>query len=222
MERRTWTIGESVAVRAGVRDPDTGSDISGWQGRISAIRADEELILTIQWDSLTLKSMPTILIAWSEEEGLVWSEMNLPAADMVPAAARDTEDEVTATIAEIAAQTSWLYLGGEQGQRIQQIVNRAEDDDDYSILRIWHAYLEEHLVVPFAATVAEYQCGPVRQGDRVGVMGVTGLDESYGTIVGVKHKHGVYELPLSDLKATEADAQTRQLVDDYAVWFANR
>ncbi len=28
--------------------------------------------------------------------------------------------------------------------------------------------------------------------------------------------------PLCDLKATEADAETRQLVEDYAVWFANR
>jgi hypothetical protein len=27
---------------------------------------------------------------------------------------------------------------------------------------------------------------------------------------------------LCDLKATEADAETRQLVEDYAVWFANR
>jgi len=30
------------------------------------------------------------------------------------------------------------------------------------------------------------------------------------------------ELPLCDLKATEADAETRQLVEDYAVWFAIR
>lgn len=103
MENRNWTIGESVAVKPGVTDPDTGSDIGGWQGRISAIIAGEALILTIQWDSLTLKSMPVALI-----------------------------------------------------------------------------------------------------------------------IVAVKHKHGVYELPLCDLKAPNADTEIQQLVDDYAVWFANR
>ena len=51
---------------------------------------------------------------------------------------------------------------------------------------------------------------------------ITFLDETYGTIVAVKHKHGVNELPLCDLKATEAGTETRQLVEDYAVWFANR
>jgi hypothetical protein len=30
------------------------------------------------------------------------------------------------------------------------------------------------------------------------------------------------ELPLCDLEATEEHAETRQLVEDYAVWFANR
>ncbi len=64
--------------------------------------------------------------------------------------------------------------------------------------------------------------GPVRQGALVSVLAITFLDETYGTIVAVKHKHGVNELPLCDLKATEADTETRQLVEDYAVWFANR
>ena len=35
-------------------------------------------------------------------------------------------------------------------------------------------------------------------------------------------KDGMYELPLCDLKATDADVEIRQLVEDYAVWFANR
>jgi hypothetical protein len=90
------------------------------------------------------------------------------------------------------------------------------------VFQAWHAYLEEYLVFPFAATVEEYQRGPVRQGARVSVLAITFLDETYGTIVAVKHKHGVNELPLCDLKATEADTETRQLVEDYAVWFANR
>ena len=78
------------------------------------------------------------------------------------------------------------------------------------------------MVFPFAARVEEYQRGPVHQGARVTVLAVTFLDETYGTIVAVKHKNGVNELPLCDLKATEAAVETRQLVEDYAVWFANR
>jgi hypothetical protein len=129
---------------------------------------------------------------------------------------------VTAATAELESQTSWLYLGGEQGKRIQAIVNRAAGHNELAVFRAWHAYLEGHLIFPFAATVVEYQRGPVRQGARVTVLAVTFLDETYGTIVAVKHKNGVNELPLCDLKATEADAGTRQLVEDYDVWFANR
>ena len=221
MKSRNWAIGESVVVKPGVSDPDTGRDIGGWQGRISAI-LDEAEILTIQWDSLTLKSISQAHIAWCEEEGLSWSEMNLLLDEVEPVAPRDSEDDVVAAIAELESQSSWLYLGEEQGQRIQAIVNRAQGHGEFAVFRTWHAYLEEHLVFPFAATVQEYQRGPVRQGARVTVLATTFLDETYGTIVAVKHKNGLNDLPLCDLMATEADAETRQLVEDYAVWFANR
>ena len=151
--------------------------------------------------------------------------MNLSPEEVEPVAARDTVDDVAAALKELESQTSWLYLGGEQGKRIQAIVNRAAGQaghKELAVFRAWHAHLEEHLVFPFAATVVEYQRGPVRQGARVTVLAITFLDETYGTIVAVKHKNGVNELPLCDLKTTEADAETRQLVEDYAVWFANR
>jgi hypothetical protein len=148
--------------------------------------------------------------------------MNLSFDDVELAEARDTRDDVAATTAQIESQTNWLYLGGEQGERIQAIVNRAEGDNEFAVFRSWHAYLEEHLVFPFTARVEEYQRGPVRQGARVTVLAITFLDGTSGTMVAVKHKNGVNDLPLCDLKATEAAVETRQLVEDYAVWFANR
>ena len=62
MESRNWVIGKSVVVKSGVADPDTGNDIGGWQGRISATFEEEET-LTIQWDSVTLKKIP-VLATW--------------------------------------------------------------------------------------------------------------------------------------------------------------
>src|SRR5436853_1381419 len=120
--------------------------------------------------------------------------MNLSVDEVEPAAARDTEDDVAAALKELESQTSWLYLGGEQGKRIQAIVNRAAGHNELAVFRAWHAHLEEHLVFPFAAKVEEYQRGPVRQGARVTVLAITFLDETYGTIVAVKHKNGVNEL----------------------------
>ena len=33
----TYRVGDCVRVKAGVKDPDWGKDIGGWQGRISGI-----------------------------------------------------------------------------------------------------------------------------------------------------------------------------------------
>ena len=72
------------------------------------------------------------------------------------------------------------------------------------------------------AIVAEYQSGSIRGGDEVTVIGISELEDLYGTLVHVKHKREIYTVPLCDLKAPDMDTQTEQLVDDYAVWFANR
>jgi hypothetical protein len=166
--------------------------------------------------------MPSTHIAWCEEEGLSWSEMNLGKEDLEPAESRDTEENVATTIAEIESRTSWLHLG-EQGKRIQEIVNRAKDNKESLIFEIWHAYLKERLTFPFAARVEEYQYGPVPQGAQIMVLTITSLNDPFGTMVSVRYKGQVYQLPLADLKATKAaNAKIRQLLQDYAVWYTNR
>jgi hypothetical protein len=220
MESNNWAIGDSLVVKPGVTDPATGIALSGWQGRLIALE-DAGDRLSIQWDSLTLKSMPPAYIVECEEWGVPWSAMRLSAHDVLLTAARDSEEDVTATMAALETQYSWLSLG-EQGRRIQQIVNRAEAHDLLTSFRTWHAYLEEHLVVPFVATVVADQRGPVHLGDQVTVTGILFLDETWGTIVKVRQKRRVYHLPLCDLRATNGTAESQQLIQDYAVWFTRR
>jgi len=207
-------------VKPGVTDSATGIALSGWQGRLIALE-DEGDRLSIQWDSPTLKSMPPAYIVECEEWGVPWSAMRLSAHDVLPTAARDSEEDVTAAIAALETQYCWLSLG-EQGRRIRQIVNRAEAHDLFASFRTWHAYLEEHLVVPFVATVVAEQRGPVHQGDQVTVTGIIFLDETWGTIARVRVKRRVYHLPSCDLQATHGTAENRQLIHDYAVWFTHR
>src|SRR5690348_14737554 len=127
MESSYWAIGDSLMVKPGITERATGSSLSGWQGRLIAL-SEKGDTLTIQWDSLTLKSIPHTYIARCEEWGVSWSTMRLAAQDMLPAAARDREEDVRAAIAALETHYSWLSLG-EQGRRIQQIVNRAEAHD---------------------------------------------------------------------------------------------
>jgi hypothetical protein len=220
MESDQWAIGDAVVVNPGVKDPDTGDAIGGWQGRISAIQAEELPILTIQWDSVTLKSLPAAFIEYSVEKGLSWTEMNLEPQEVTHTRARDTVAEVAATIAAIEPSYRWRWIGGEQGKRIQQIVNQAQGTEPLAVSKAWQTYLEEHLRVPFAAT-AGARHGPVRSGDTVNVLGVSFWDESYGTLVAVKHPEGVYELPLRELDPVGAEEATQELVDDYQRWSAN-
>lgn len=89
-------MGESVAVKHGVQDPDFGDDISGWQGRVMEIEEHppEPPMVTIQWDSLTLRNMPRISIERAEKQGLDWSEVNLYATELEGATARDSLEKV--------------------------------------------------------------------------------------------------------------------------------
>jgi len=100
-------------------------------------------------------------------------------------------------------------------------VNRAQEHDLFTSFSTWHAYLEEHLVVPFMVTVVEAQRGPVQQGEQVKVTRISMLDETVGTVVRVRLKRRVYHLPLCELRAMDATAEIQQLIYDYAVWFTH-
>ena len=59
MGKQAWTIGESVVVKPGVSDPDTGRDSGGWQGRISNL-LEKEVTVVIPVDHHTLEKMPLV------------------------------------------------------------------------------------------------------------------------------------------------------------------
>lgn len=219
-----FRVGDSVAVKRGVKDPDTGGDISGWQGRVSEFGADEDDSPTIgiAWDSITLKKMPHALIARSEDEGWDWRTMYLALADVVPATARDTEEEVEEALEELESQTAWLFLGKE-GARIQAVLNGIDLDDELSQIEAWEAHLEQKLKFPFEAEIKEGDHYRVaRVGDRVQVTGLCEADDLYGVQVNAHRGRENCVLPLCDLEATDKRSANYQPLRDYVVWFANR
>src|SRR5574341_1713177 len=92
-KKHNLKVGDSVVVKPGVKDPDTGGDIGGWQGRITEFH-DEAGTVVIKWDSITLKSMPFSMIEYCEKEGLDWQAMGIGLDDIEPATARDSERDV--------------------------------------------------------------------------------------------------------------------------------
>ena len=123
-DQRNLKEGDSVIVKPSVKDPDTDTNISGWQGRIPDISEDDgETIVSILWESATLKKTPRSMIEYCEDEGLDWREMRLGVSDVKPASPRDAEEDVEEAIEEIESQTAWLFLG-EEGKRIQKVLGR--------------------------------------------------------------------------------------------------
>ncbi len=166
-----FKIGNSVKVKPGVKDPDLEADISGWQGRISAVQDDG--IVCIDWDSITLKEMPASVIKKCEQEGWGWDQIYLEVSEIELTKARDTEKDVKNIIYKIQGENAWIHLG-EEGERIQSVLAGIAPEDDWNSFKAWEKYLKKKLSFPFKATVEEFQeRGPIKAGDEV-----DGVDET--------------------------------------------
>lgn len=225
---KDFKVGDSVVAKPGTEDPDIGGDISGWQGRITEIQQCENAearTILIEWDSITLRSMPESVIIHCERKGLDWTEMSLFEHEVMPATARDTEQDVIEARSEIHEQYVWIGMGDDeaQGRRIQAIVNSAHNDGVMTILEAWDSHLQINLTLPFKAEVYESQDrGSFRVGDEMKVLSLSELDEFYGLIVQARVKRRKIHFPLCDLEVSDKNSPNHPLVADYRFWFANR
>jgi len=214
-------MGDSVIVKSSVQDPNFDISLGSWQGRISEVLEDGKLVC-IDWDSLTLRDIPDLMIAKCEEDGLAWSQMYLQTTEVELATSRDTEKDVAQIMSQIQAQHAWDHLG-EEGRRIQQILAHVDPDDELAILEAWDAHLRKVLCFPFESEVTEDQeRGRLRDGDQVIVQGITDIDDLYGVLVEIRHKRNVHVFPLCDLEAKDTKSSNHGHVQAYVVWFANR
>ena len=87
-------IGDSVIVNQGVKEPDLEEfELGGWQGRVVDIdkKSDKpNVLITIEWDSITMDLIPSNYIVQSEVEGLDWAQMTLFESEMGKTVPRDT------------------------------------------------------------------------------------------------------------------------------------
>jgi len=172
-------VGDCIVVKPGVKDPDYGFDISGWQGRITEIETYQPGHMTImfQWDSLSLKHMPASAIRRSEENGLDWTTMGLAPEEVEKAEPRDTQTDVDKIVEEFSAEHNWDHLG-KQGRRIHKVLQDVDEDDELEAFKTWREYLEAHLKLPFEAEVSEFQeRGPLQAGDLAKVIGFEGVED---------------------------------------------
>ena len=215
-------IGDSVVVKTGVKDPDLGTSIAGWQGRISEIDLDNNLVC-IQWDSVTLQSIPGKIIQMCEKDNLNWEVMYLSPKEVERTAPRDDEEDVQDMVQQLSSLYYWFSFG-DQGKRIQDVLSqKSEKDTEDDPNNLWMEYFQDVLTFPFKAEVSEYQeRGTLHLGDKVEVVSIAGYDELYGVFVNIRRHMDEHFFPLCDLKAVDDESSNFQPIDDYATWFANR
>lgn len=221
-KKNEFKIGQTIQVKDGVKDVDFDVDMDGWHGRIVELKPNENLILIV-FDSITLRSMPQDFIDYCEVEGLDWTEYYIGYDEVIPAAARDTRADVESVVNELTAKAGWAYLGKE-GQAINAILADIDINDVRAQIAAWQDHLGETLTFPFKAVVDEWQHprSSVKSGDRVHVLSLEDIDDSYGILVKVKRKFSTFIFPLCDLKALDEASSNYEPVYLYAVWYANR
>jgi len=148
--------------------------------------------------------------------------MMLEAREVELTRPRDTKEAIARVIDELRRKYAWSWLG-EEGQAIGQVLAGVDPDDEMAILHAWEDHLSHHLAFPFEAQVSEYQDrGTLQAGDRVKVTGIGLVDDLYGVIVDLRHGRRKHAFPLCNLEVVDERSPNHQLVQDYAVWFANR
>jgi tetratricopeptide (TPR) repeat protein len=226
-KRRTRSglkIGDTVQVQAGIKDPDYDIDLSGWQGEVTDLDEDEQgnTLVLIEWDSQTLEGMPDEEIEKSEEDGLDWSEMYLLESEVKRAERRDTPQQRQASREKRAAQFPWAYLG-EQGRRIQAVLQGVAPEDEWAAFQAWDAHLRQHLQLPFTAEVSEpVEVDWLEVNDRVKVVAFEALDESWGVQVRAAKGKRQASLALYDLEFAAGKKANEELLDDYLTWYMER
>lgn len=135
---------------------------------------------------------------------------------------REIKEAAEKVAGEKLEARSWSWLG-EDGRRIEKILESVDGDDRMGALEAWKHHLEENLTFPFDAEVSEYQeKGQLRTGDKVSVKKISLSDDFHGIIVELRRGRKKYYFPLCDLEVVNKDSINHQHVKNYCVWFANR
>jgi hypothetical protein len=84
----------------------------------------------------------------------------------------------------------------------------------------WYYDLEEKVAFPFRATcIAERRSSPLREGDKVEVIGMAPKSDcQHEMLVHLQWEGRTLGVPLSQLMGIGVEAETKQAIDDWQYW----
>jgi hypothetical protein len=101
---------------------------------------------------------------------------------------------------------------------IMEIVVDAYDPEERAMG--WYYYLQETMQFPFTATcISKRRISPLKEGATVEVVDMAPADEcEQEMFVEIEWEGDTLAVPLIQLEATEADAETQQAIADWHYW----
>lgn len=209
--------GDSIKVNEGVLDPDSGTDISGFQGRVTEV---EDSYVSFLWDSISLRAMGQEVIDKYEAEGFNWATMVLSCEEVSLTEERDTSKDVKEAIAELGKFHVYLHL--DNGKEVAEILKGIDPKDTTALEARWFDYLEETLRLPVKAEIFEgYSRGEFKVGDKVTIIDLDDISEDYGILAKIENKNIDGYRPLCDLEVLNRKLKNYRAIADYTDWFVN-
>lgn len=215
---------DSIIVKKGIKEPDFEFEIGGWQGRvveIDTISNTNNTLITIEWDSITLKKIPSDYIEDSEIEDLDWQNMVLYESELEKTEPRDNITDVEETQSLLSTKYYWASFGDE-GKRISKILNNTNPNDEIECYEKWKEHLKKKISFPISAIVSDSENSFIKNGDKVLIKSLEDIFEMYGITASIIFNGEKYYFPLCDLEVIDEKKEVFQLIDDYRTWFANK
>lgn len=236
-------IGNSVKVKIGVKDPDYDKYVmSGWQGRIIDIDEENDLV-EIEWDSITLKIIPGEYINSIIDEDCQYDKMYLNTSEIELTQPRDTESDVDKIVKELNKEYGYVTFD-EQEENIKNILEA--DDISVSMLNLnkYYKFLLKNIELPYILTGMEdfpweepYVFGGwskkeyeklkkdnASYTDKFDLIEFDNdIEDGSGIFVKVKRisDNKIFTLPLWDLKGIDKKSKNYQIISDYSSWMTN-
>lgn len=182
----TFKEGQAVRVRPGVKDPDFGTDLSGWQGRVVGTTLEPEELILVAWDSQTLLQMDDDLISTCLMDGYDLATMTLGAADVEASKPRDKQKDVDNALAEIYGRYGLEHQSDFESMIISMMEQADLLDDDEA----WDDWDEESVeLFDIDQFFADLQIEDAKEQKRILSCFAQGLEIYYEYIYGYR-KYG--------------------------------
>ena len=216
----TVKIGQCVSVKKGVKDPDFGYPMDGWQGIVTEISKNDGLI-DIKWDGKTLLDTPTPYLQEIISGGYDYELMTLSIKELEPATKRPTTTQETSAF---AAKIYWIDFYGipEIDEDYAEIFKGVDVKNTRALFERWMEHLNDELQFPFETEVAETEGRGPRLGTKIKLLALDDYDDLYGILGIGKSEGGAVTFPICNLEAVDKDSDNYGLLENYVFWFANR